>query len=227
MDEYHRPRRSPRRRIWLGAAVVALLVLALVLIQGVRVGIELSRAYQQAQQFAGFMQGDLSPERYELAQTMLRESADSIVQAEANFAPFTPVLQRLKWLPWLGEDLAALPILFRAGRDLVTMGVTGFDLAKPVLLATPGSSPLARLPLALQQSETQLAEISATAAIIDTNLQGIQSQRLSSLLREPVDQLQAAVKIIAPSLRLSHYLPEILGVGQTRTYLVLAQNNHE
>ena len=227
MDEYHRPRRSPRRRIWLGAAIVALIVLALVLIQGVRVGIELSRAYQQAQQFAGFMQGDLSPERYELAQTMLRESADSIVQAEANFAPFTPVLQRLKWLPWLGEDLAALPILFRAGRDLVTMGVTGFDLAKPVLLATPGSSPLARLPLALQQSETQLAEISATAAIIDTNLQGIQSQRLSSLLREPVDQLQAAVKIIAPSLRLSHYLPEILGVGQTRTYLVLAQNNHE
>jgi hypothetical protein len=46
-------------------------------------------------------------------------------------------------------------------------------------------------------------------------------------LAEPVANLQAAVSLLASGLRFSAELPMLLGVGQPRTYLILAQNNHE
>ncbi len=227
MNEYRRPRRSIRRRIWLAVTIIALLFFGLVLVQGIRVGVQLRSAYQQGRQFATFVRGNLSPERYTLAQAMLDESVAAVVKAEENFSPFRPVLQRLHWVPWIGEDLAAMPILFRAGRDLATLSVTGFALAEPILLAPAGSSPLAQLPLVFQQAQDELITISTAADAINADLQGIQAQQLSPLLRETVSEIQSAVSMIAPSLRLSNYLPTIMGIGETRTYLVLAQNNHE
>jgi len=231
MNTHRRPhrtaQRSLRRRVGLGITVIVLFLVGIVLVQGIRVGIQLRNAYEQGKQFAYFMRGDLTPERYTMAQSLLGESATAFASAEANFAPFVPLLQRLGWVPWIGEDLTAIPILFQAGHDLVKVGVQGFQVAKPILLAPPGSSPFTQIPPLFQQSQTEVAAISAAATTIETDLQQIRTARLSPLLSETVSELQAAVAMIAPGLRLSAYLPTLMGVGQTRTYLVLAQNNHE
>lgn len=231
MNTHRRPHRStqrfPQRRVWLAISVVILLLVGVLLVQGIRVGIQLRNAYEQGKQFAYFMRGDLTPERYALAKSLLDESATAFASAEANFAPFVPLLNRLGWVPWIGEDLTAIPILFRAGHDLANLGVQGFQVAEPILLAPQGTSPLTQLPVTFQESQAEVAAISAAAAAIDTNLRQVHLEQLSPLLRDTVGGLQAAVAMIAPGLRLSTFLPSLMGVGQTRTYLVLAQNNHE
>jgi len=79
----------------------------------------------------------------------------------------------------------------------------------------------------LAAAQPQLEELTARAASLEEKLQTIDPNQVISSLYEPVTALQAAVALIAPGLRMGTYLPDLLGVGQTRTYLVLAQNNQE
>lgn len=222
-----RPGRRPRQRAkWIVGGIIGLLLLV-GLFQAARVAVNVQSAYRQGQQFANLIRGERSPESYALARQALQESVDAIGQATTNFAFFTPLLRALGWVPWIGPDLAALPTLANTGRQLSELALPGLTVAEPLLLAPPGVSPLAQLPAAYAAAEPELAAMSAQATAIDEELHTIDAATLSPLLREPVRQLQAATTLIAPGLRMSVHLPAILGVGETRTYLVLAQNNQE
>jgi len=220
-------RQRPRQRLkWFVGAIVGLLLLIL-LFQAVRIGLNVQTAYRHGQQFITLMRSDQSPESYALARQTLQESVDALKEAKNNFSFFTPLLHALGWLPWIGPDLAALPTLAETGQQLSELATVGLAVAEPLLLAPAGVSPLAQLPVAYAAAETELATMRDQAAAIDAQVHTIDASALSPLLRDSVRQLQAATTLIAPALRMSAYLPEILGVGETRTYLVLAQNNQE
>ncbi len=225
-QEAKRPRRSRHRVKWIVGGIIGLLLLVF-LFQLARIGINLQTAYRQGQQFSDLIRSERSPESYALARQSLQESVDAIDQATTNFTFFTPLLHALGWLPWIGPDLAALPTLVDTGRQLSQLALPGLTVAEPLLLAPNGVSPLAQLPAAYAAAEPELAAMSAQATTINAELHTIDATTLSPLLREPVRQLQAATTLIAPALRMSAHLPAILGVGETRTYLVLAQNNQE
>lgn len=230
--EYTRPsrgrkqNRSVRRGKWAIWGFIALL-LCVILFQSAQVLIRLQSAYQHGEQFAQLVRGDLTPESYTIAAAALEKSAAAVADAEAAFGPFVPVLRGLQWLPGIGQDLAALPILFDAGQQLSEVAVTGFAIAQPILLNSQDRSPLAQLPAVYAAAEPELTALRGQVDAVDRQLATIEIATLSPLLREPIQQLQAAVGLIAPGLRMSEYLPEILGVNEPRTYLVLAQNNHE
>ncbi|MCB0082616.1 MAG: DUF4012 domain-containing protein, partial [Caldilineaceae bacterium] len=224
--QQRKQRLLPQRIKWAVWSVVAILVLAL-LFQSAQVLFRLQSAYRYGQQFAPLARSDLTPESYGIAQDALQNSATAVAEAEKAFSPFVPLLRGLRWLPWIGQDLAALPTLFDAGRQLSAMAVTGFDIAEPILLETEQVSPFAQLPRIYAAAKPQLTALRAQADALEQELATIDVMTLSSPLREPVQQLQAAVGLIVPGLRVSEYLPEILGVNEPRTYLVLAQNNHE
>lgn len=218
--------RSSRSRLqWLFGVIIGILLLFL-LFQCIRIGIPLQKAYQQGKQFAQIMRGDLSPESYALAQQSLQESADAIGEANSNFSLFAPLLHRMHWLPWIGNDLTILPTLATAGHQLSELAVTGMEIAKPILLTSKGTSPLTQLPAVYAAAEPEMAAILEEINRINNELQSIDTAQLS-LLHDPVKELQAATSLMAPGLRLGASLSSILGVGETRTYLVLAQNNHE
>ncbi len=227
LQEQH-SRRLPRQRFkWLMGGIFGIL-LFLILFQVVRIGINVQRAYHHGQQFVQLLRADdLSTESYAVAQEALQASVAAIGRARTNFAPFTPLLHNLKWLPWIGPDLAALPTLADAGYHLSELAVTGAAVAEPLLVAPPGVSPLAQLPAAYAAAAPELEVMRTQADAIYAELHAIDATQLSPLLREPFQQLQAATTLIAPGLRMSAHLPDILGIGETRTYLVLAQNNQE
>ncbi len=236
-EQQHVPTHSPRRRAgqrrtgwrrrgWIGAGLILLCLLPF-LWQAGRIGLQLQAAYRSGQQFATFARGDLTPEQYAMAATALAESSTALTAAEANFGFFAPLLHNLRWLPLVGSDLAALPPLFAAGQQLSEIGVSAFALAEPILLAPAGSSPLTQLPALYATAEPELARLRVEMEGVTATLAEIEAAALSPLLREPVQQLQSAVGLLAPGLQLSGHLPALLGMGEARTYLILAQNNHE
>jgi len=224
--DHHSPR-ARKRIFWLSLTVVLGLFLCVVLFKAVRIGLYLQRAYSTGTQFAQFAGSDLNEERYTIAQTFLLDSATALHNANQEMNFFRPILQPLQALPFFGPTLAAIPLLLEAGDELAQIGVIGYPVMQPVLLAPAGTSPFAQLPTALAAAQPQLAEMSARAQRLEQKLSVINPDRVLSSLYEPITALQAAVALVNPGLRMGADLPDLLGVGQTRTYLVLAQNNQE
>ncbi|MEZ4864503.1 MAG: DUF4012 domain-containing protein [Caldilineaceae bacterium] len=220
----NRPKRR-RRQIMIGSVLG--LLLALLLFKLVRVSIYLVQAYSNGQQFTELVRGNFTAEQFPTAQALLQASATAVVDAKEEATFFSPLLTRLQWLPAVGPTLAALPSLAEVSADLAQLAVQGFAIAQPILLTPAGASPITQLPIAFSNAQPTLDAMRVQAAAIEQKVQQIDADQLALGLREPVQGLQASVALINPALRLGAYLPEALGVGKNRTYLVLAQNNHE
>ena len=230
-QSHRRSRRSKHtgrlRPLWLTLALVVGVLFSFVLYKGVRVAAHLQSAYRDGMQFAQFVNGNISDEQYRAAQTLLDKSTAGLRAADEEMALFYPFFRRLAELPLIGATVGAIPILFNTADELGAFAQNGYQLMKPVLLAPAGTSPIAQLPAALTANQAQLTALITQAEQVELQLQQIDTNRLPGLLATPVSELQAGVALLAPALRLGAYLPELMGVGQTRTYLVLAQNNHE
>lgn len=224
----HRSSRPRHKRLFrLGLATILGLLLAVVLFKAIRIALYLQQTYRAGTQFAQFLETDLTAERYGLAQGFLVESVTALDNADQEMNFFRPLVQPLQTLPLVGPSLAALPTLLSAGNELAQVALTMYPIIQPVLLAPPGTSPLAQLPVAFAAAEPQLAAINAQVAHIEQTLQTIEADTLVLGLQAPVAELQGAVALLAPALQMGAHLPDLLGIGQNRTYLVLAQNNHE
>lgn len=217
-------RRRPFRLIFL---LIPALLLGVVGVKAVRLTLYLQDAYRSGTQFGQLIRGDLNPERYTVAQSLLKESATALSNADQEMAFFQPLAKTLSFLPLFGPSVAALPTLLTAGSELTQLAVGTYPLLQPLLLAPAGTSPLTQLPAVLATAQPQLTAISAQLAQVEQVLRPINADELVLGLQKPVMALQAAVALAGPGLRLSEHLPELLGTDQPRTYLVLAENNHE
>lgn len=226
-----RSRRSKRaqrlRPLWLTLAAVIGLLLCFVLYKGVRIAAQLQSAYRDGVQFAQFVNGNLSVDQYDAAQTLLKKSTAALTEADQEMAVFYPLLQRLEWLPIVGPTFSALPTFFTSADELGQFAQNGYQLLQPVLLAPAGASPIAQLPVALADGQPQLEQMIVQAEQLHQHVQRVNPDALLGLLATPFQEFQAGVALLAPMLRLGADLPDLLGVGQTRSYLILAQNNHE
>lgn len=203
------------------------LLLCVLIFKMVRIALYLQSAYSAGTQFAQVVGNELNEDRYRLAGSFLAESASALANVDRELAFFRPLLQQLHGVPLFGATLAAIAPLSTATSELAQIAVTTYPLMQPVLLAPAGASPLRQLPPALAAAQPKVAEINTRTARVEEILGTINPNELVVGLQEPVAALQAAVALFAPGLRMGAYLPEMLGVGQSHTYLVLAQNNHE
>lgn len=226
-----RSRRSKHARrlrpLWLTLAVVIGLLLCFILYKGVRIAAQLQSAYRDGVQFAQFVNRNLSVDQYDAAQTLLKKSAAALTKADQEMAVFYPLLQRLEWLPIVGPTFSAIPTFFTSADELGQFAQNGYQLLQPVLLAPAGASPIAQLPAALATGQPQLEQMIVQAEQLHQHVQRVNPDALLGLLATPFQEFQAGIALLAPMLRLGADLPDLLGVGQTRSYLVLAQNNHE
>ncbi|MFN8488761.1 MAG: DUF4012 domain-containing protein [Caldilineaceae bacterium] len=191
-------------------------------------GRAIQTAYYDGLNFAQVAKsGNLTDDRYALAQTFLQDAESSLVDAETQMNFFKPVLVHAGWLPFYGPTLTAAPELLNAGRQLAALGVQGFGIAKPLLVGPAETSPLTRLPGVLTAAKPQVAELAQQADAIRQALNRISPDVLLTVVADPVANLQATVALLASGLQLSDQLPTLLGADQEQTYLVLVQNNHE
>jgi hypothetical protein len=156
---------------------------------------------------------------------------------EANLAvvehhgePLLPILNRLGWLPGIGEELAAAPELLQLASSMATAGRAALEGAGPVLAAfqsTGEGSAMARMLPALagsaahwQQAEQALAQAAEVRAQLDTT--GLDPRLASQLSR-----LDAYLPDLQAAVGLGQVAPALLGAAAPRSYLLLAQNSDE
>jgi hypothetical protein len=146
--------------------------------------------------------------------------------------PFLPILPHLGWLPNIGGDVAEAPKLLdlaqqttEASKTLVTglaplaerlneqdtgIGQLGPELATALVAVRPQ----------IEAAQTALARAADSRAAIDT-------AQLSSRTRAMLGRFDHLQPLLKNGASLLAILPELLGADGPRTYLLLAQNNHE
>ena len=152
-----------------------------------------------------------------------------LIAARSAARPFLWVAPRLGWLPRVGEEAVAAPVLLDMAVEVAGAGRQAVDALAPVTAALAGDASMGAMPQivaglaaavpALAESNARLAQ----AAVLRGEVQGPLHPRLEGLLA----QVDALLPLARTGLQAAQVAPALLGQDGPRTYLILAQNNHE
>jgi hypothetical protein len=172
------------------------------------------------------------------AGTQLRGLHGDLVCLQAEVGEFLPLLPLLGWLPKVGPDIASAPVLLEMAETLVDGGVLIMDELSPILVqveptvssaSAPGDQKL-DLPAALNALDASRASLAEADAKLQRAAE-LQASLDENALSPRTAQLLALTERYLPLLRTgvraARIAPDLLGVQEPRTYLVLAQNDDE
>ncbi|MGD8627255.1 MAG: hypothetical protein PVJ34_22155, partial [Anaerolineae bacterium] len=151
----------------------------------------------------------------------------------AYAGPFLPFGRLLGWLPRHGGDLAAAGDLLDVGLDAVTAGDTAFQALSPTLQAVNGAAARGdaalgeRLLPLLVAAGPQLQEAQAALDATHQARARLDDQALSPGVAGLLARLDRYLPLLQDVVDAGLLAPKLLGADGPRTYLVLAQNNHE
>jgi hypothetical protein len=143
--------------------------------------------------------------------------------------PFLWLASRLGWLPSIGPSLRALSPLLNMAVDMAGGGHQTLDALEPILAlaGSPGHEDLiAQAVLALATAAPELAAAETRVARAEQERAAIREPlhpRLASL----IGRLDRVLSLERTGLQAAQAAPALLGANGPRTYLILAQNNHE
>jgi len=171
--------------------------------------------------------------------------ADALVPLEGAFAaleadleglkaeagPFLALAPYLGWVPGVGGDLKAAPSLLEAASLMTEAGKEAIGLARALLSSLSDPSSAAgvgeRFLLALEANEAQVASVQDKLARALKEYRQVDKDALSPRLARQVKRLDRYIPLLELALEGSSLVPELLGASEARSYLLLAQNNHE
>jgi hypothetical protein len=152
-----------------------------------------------------------------------------LTATRAAAQPYLWLASRLGWLPSVGPSMRALPPLLDVAVEMAGGGHQALEALDPIL-ALAGASErgdlLAQAVPALAAAAPELAAAEARLARAEQEraaIEGPLHPRLAGLL-ERVDRILPWARM---GLEAAQAAPELLGANGPRTYLILAQNNHE
>jgi hypothetical protein len=162
-------------------------------------------------------------------QNRLQDLDTHIDGARAAGRPFLNLAPRLQWLPRIGETIAAAPTLLEVADELVAAARLALLALAPAVDLLEGAGGGNLLPdlTSLLSAATPSFESAArsleNAQTLRAGLSGEYHPRVEGILRQVDDLLPLAEM----GLELGRAAPAILGAEVPKTYLILAQNNHE
>ena len=143
--------------------------------------------------------------------------------------PFLWLAPKLGWVPQYGETLAAAPALLSMGVELAGGGREAMDALAPLtdaLGSGQGFDLLAEALPIISVAAPQLAEADARLARAQALRASIAGD-LHPRLAEQLPRLDRLLPLARTGLQAAQVAPALLGADGPRTYLILAQNNHE
>lgn len=232
-----RQKRLPRLSDWLLALILAALVVG-GLVQAGRLVYHVtsaSRAFRDledtltAGQPSAILQdpGELSFQVAHLA------SLDHHVLATYRILrPLLPLCRYLGWVPYLGPDIAAIPSLLptvsHATHAASTLTQTFSRLAPEAMELPRGlAHSVPRLVDVLSGSQSDLAHAQQSIDEAVEHRSRIDRANLTRRTKSLLDQFDRLLPSLSHGIQASRVLPGLLGAATPRTYLILAQNNHE
>jgi tetratricopeptide (TPR) repeat protein len=149
--------------------------------------------------------------------------------------PLAPLLRRLGWLPMFGSDLRVAPDAIALAQHGATAGATVCRVLEPALVATSAPERLAVTAQQLSRHANELTTIQADLqqaqhawTVIEPNV--ATSPRLAayqSALQTFGRSASTAIQALEQAQQIAPELPWLLGLDDSRRYLVVLQNPFE
>ncbi len=186
-------------------------------------------AKAEADLFSSLKKTELEELRGELDQ-----AGDHLTGLKAELGPALAVAPYLGWLPVVGADVAAAPDLLELGISMSTAGELIFEGLSPLLDVLEGSSETpsevsigTALAATLADAEPQIAAAKVQLDGVRQRRELISTDGLSPKVARLLERLDRYLPLLDSVVRGLSVAPYLLGVDDPRTYLLLAQNNHE
>jgi hypothetical protein len=161
------------------------------------------------------------------------ETHTGLVAVRDEARPFLALASHLGWVPGIGPDLKALPLLLDIAVDLSGAGEVALEGLAPLLDlvsaggAAEGQDTLALAVHTLVEAQPQLEAAQALLQQAEERRARIGTAPLSPRLARLVDMLDRALPLAQAGIEAARLAPGLLGVSGPRTYLLMAQNSDE
>ncbi len=186
-------------------------------------------ARAEADLFSSLKKAELEQLRGELVQ-----AGDHLTGLKAELGPALALAPYLGWLPVVGADVAAAPDLLELGISMSTAGELIFEGLGPLLDVLEGSTQTPSEVSVGRALAAILADAEPQIAAAKVQLDGVRQRRelmstggLSPKVARLLEQLDKYLPFLDSGVQGLLVAPYLLGVDEPRTYLLLAQNNHE
>ncbi len=172
---------------------------------------------------------DLEQVRWELVQ-----AGDHLTSLKAELGPVLALAPYLGWLPVVGGDVAAAPNLLEMGIGISTAGDLIFEGLSPLVGVLEGSAETSSevgmgeaLAATLQDAQPHIAAAKIELDGVKQRRELINDDELSPKVARLLERLDKYLPFLDSGVHGLLVAPYLLGVDEPRTYLLLAQNNHE
>jgi hypothetical protein len=177
--------------------------------------------------------GDLQPAQFAALKDEFATLAADVTAIEAEVAPVLPLTRLFGWVPKYGADIRAAPALLDMASGVVKAGAVALDGVEPLIAAwkeppaESSASLLERIVPALIEAEPQLAEATVHLGEVMAARATLGGASLSPQVQGLVQRLDDYLPLLKVGVQGARIAPKLLGAEGPRTYLVIAQNNHE
>jgi hypothetical protein len=173
-----------------------------------------------------------SPDQLAMVESDLAALETSLTGLEELSRPFLPVLPHLSWLPGIGGDVAEVPDLLHLAQQTTEAGqaliMALAPLAERLNEQESGIGQLGpELVGQLVEARPQIEAAQLAMARAAESRTAIDTAQLSSRTRVMLGRFDRLQPLLEDGTNLLAILPALLGADGPRTYLLLAQNNHE
>ncbi|HET90368.1 MAG TPA: DUF4012 domain-containing protein [Chloroflexi bacterium] len=220
--------RDGRARLEYGCLVLAAMGVVLLLAWGAplgRAGLSLRKHLIEAQALAERPQS-LDPAA---ACELVRDLRADVVTLEGRAGWLARMAPALGWLPGIGGDLRAVPHLLTVGDGLSEAGALACDGMGPALTALGGDGDLSLegvVQLLVEEQATLEGALTAVERAQDAWSQ-VDVEALSPWLAGKAALLERGLPLLRAGLSAVTIAPDLLGMDEPCTYLVIALNEDE
>jgi len=176
---------------------------------------------------------DLKPADFAALTGDFATLADDLIAIEAEVGPFLPLARHLGWVPKYGGDIQAAPALVEVASGVAQAGHLALEGLEPIVLAwkepqaDASDSLLERVLPALVEAEPRLAEAQEELEQVTAARAQMDVSSLSPRVGGLVERLDRYLPLLRLAVQAARLAPNLLGAEEPRTYLVIAENNHE
>jgi len=161
----------------------------------------------------------------------LRGAQADLKALRDEVGPFLPLTRHLGWVPGVGGDLLAAPVLLDVAQSVTQAGSVAFGGLEPLVALTEGDQvadrPLAQVLQILSDARPELEAAQADLAVALERRPEVDDSALSARTASLVERLDRYLPLMQTAFDGARLLPDLLGASGQRSYLLLIQNNDE
>lgn len=154
----------------------------------------------------------------------LRADVDNLANAAGPFLALAP---HLGWLPQIGPTVQSAPYLLECVQHLLRAAESAAEALGPALNGPDAGIPLPKMTAVLAASRDQWPAIQRELAAGRQAREHIDAARLHPRVQALLALLDRYLPLLEAGAEAAPWVPDLLGAGEARTYLLLVQNEDE